>query len=133
AAPRRGQWRTAAAGGPEPDRPGVLYGNTDGASLVPPRAGCHTLGRFCPLPAGPVAPAAGGLQPRAVPGPAGGTRRVAAMKTLFVACSSLCLTLAALDSLAAEALVPDISGVWMPTAIGPDGERTPIYASPMPW
>lgn len=33
------------------------------------------------------------------------------------------LTLAASSSFAATESTPDISGVWMPTAIGPDGER----------
>ena len=29
--------------------------------------------------------------------------------------------------------VPDISGVWMPTAIGPDGERTQVIAGEIPY
>lgn len=33
----------------------------------------------------------------------------------------------------AEPAVPDISGVWMPTAIGPDGERTQLFDGERPY
>jgi len=33
----------------------------------------------------------------------------------------------------AESTVPDISGVWMPTAIGPDGERTRVLGDNVPY
>lgn len=49
------------------------------------------------------------------------------MKAFLIVCGASWLSVGAL------AAAPDISGVWMPTAIGPDGERTPIYAGPMPY
>lgn len=45
-----------------------------------------------------------------------------------------CLLLAcSLGNGALAQSTPDISGVWMPTAIGPDGERSPLYADERPY
>lgn len=42
------------------------------------------------------------------------------------------LLLTSAQVLGADAAVPDISGVWMPTAIGPDGERTRVFDDNIP-
>src|SRR5690606_38438469 len=90
------------------------------------------IGRLEPVPDGPVAPPARKHQPRDVPRPAGSHVGATAMKRL--------LFLAWLPALAAcggaqssEPGIPDISGVWMPTAIGPDGERAQVMDPDVPY
>lgn len=51
----------------------------------------------------------------------------------LVACGAEQATEASAPAASAVPAAPDISGVWMPTAIGPDGERTQVMAPNVPY
>lgn len=51
----------------------------------------------------------------------------------LVACGAEQSTAPAQSARAAQTAVPDISGVWMPTAIGPDGQRVQVMDPDVPY